>query len=124
MKTGIIRIPIYDCRVKIFIEKREKLLALTNKYLKVCDMQLFDEEADVPADGLFFRDENALGTYYIFYKSETLGMNVYHHEKCHFVEQLLVDRQISTRGEVRAYLDGWVSEKFSQFAKKHKLKIK
>lgn len=124
MIKGTIKVPIYDCCVKIFIEKRDILLPLINKYLKICEMEPFDLEKDVPADGLFFGDANAVGTYYIFYKKETLCMNTYHHEKCHFVEAVLRDREMSIRGESRAYLDGWMSEKFAKFAKKHKLKLK
>jgi hypothetical protein len=116
---GKFNVDVFDCTVHIIICKSIK--ASANYYLKQADATLIDYEPS----GLFFNPHiERIGNYYVFFQENDVTSDVINHEKSHLVEQVLLDRNITPKNEVRAYLDGYISRMFDSFFRKRKLKIK
>lgn len=71
----------------------------------------------------FFRPVEE-SVYYVFFDSDRLNVNEFNHEKSHLVEEILNNRDIKPKDEVRAYLDGFIAEKMTLFFKRRKIEIK
>lgn len=114
-------IDVYDCDVIVHIS--DDLTHSVNTYLKK-----FGDESDVETgcvyNGYFMRPQNSLDTYIVFYQSDSINQENVNHEKSHLVEQILVDRDIPSLGEPRAYLDAFISKKLNALLKKKGFKIK
>ena len=62
--------------------------------------------------------------YFIWFDINNIDVNTVNHEKSHLVEEILKDRNIKPSGEIRAYLDGLISEKIAAFFAYQKNNIK
>lgn len=116
-----IKIPIYGCTCKIIISKDiEKVI---NKYAK---KKKWDKDAYIKdgaqVHGYAVSNEN-LTEYYVFYSSESATVNYLIHEISHLVDYILGERDIEDKGEAKAYLIGYISEKVFDFVFKKSLLI-
>jgi hypothetical protein len=116
---GKFSVDVFDCTVNITITKSVK--ASVNYYLRRVGATLIDYEPS----GLFCNPNvERIGNYYIFLHEDDITSDVINHEKSHLVEAILMDRNITPKNEVRAYLDGYISRKIDSFFKVRKIKIK
>jgi hypothetical protein len=118
--TGGFNVPIYGCDVKIIISPTLK--RSVNYYLR----KHGEEKIEFEPAAFFFHPVNnpEKSIYYVFFDSDRLTTNELNHEKSHLVEEILKDRDIKPKDEVRAYLDGFISDKMDLFFKRRKGKIK
>lgn len=120
LQKGTIKVPIFDCEVKVIVGGYECELRRSINYR----LRAYDEEVfEVAPSGCMLAHSTYVGTYYLFFLKEDLSVDIINHEKSHLAEQILKDRQITSTGEVRAYLDGWLSHKLDLLLKK-KLRCK
>lgn len=120
---GKFDVDVYACSVHIVV----------SDYLKVAinaRLKAFSDESgedygriDFEPCGYCLRRNDRIGNYYVFLHKDHFDFNTFNHEKAHVVEWILKDRNIGNRGEVVAYLDGYVSQMFHKFFKKKKLKL-
>ena len=116
---GKFEVDVFDCTIHLVIAKSIK--ASANYYLRRADNTVIDYEPS----GFFCNPHTErIGNYYVFFQEDDVTTDVVNHEKSHLVEQILIDRDIKPKDEVRAYLDGYVSRMFDLFFKKRKIKIK
>lgn len=116
-KTGKFSVDVYDCEVYIVVTDRIK--QSINTYLRLNG----EDKLQYDVDGYIWRPQSVIGKYYLFFDIESLNVNCVNHEKSHLVDFILQDRLIRSTGEVKAHLDGFVSEKINNFFKKRKIKI-
>jgi hypothetical protein len=112
IKTNF-KIDVYDCFVYIICT--DKMKASINRCCKKYDKE--DKGIDYEPDGFFFRPEESIHSYYIWFDIKNITTNTVSHEKSHLIDAILQDRKIRPNGEQRAYLEGYVSEKFDAFFK-------
>lgn len=116
---GKFNVDVFDCTVHIIICKSIKNSA--NYYFRKADSTLIDYEPS----GLFCNPNvERIGNYYVFFQEDDVTSDITNHEKSHLVEAILLDRNITPKNEVRAYLDGYVSRMFDSFFRKRNIKIK
>jgi hypothetical protein len=116
---GKFNVDVFDCTVHVIITKSIK--ASVNYHLRRADAETIDYEPS----GLFCRPNvERIGNYYIFFHEDDVTSDIINHEKSHLVEAILLDRNITPKNEVRAYLDGYISRMIDSFFKKRKMKIK
>jgi hypothetical protein len=115
---GEFYVPIYDAFVKIIVA--DNLLRSINYHLT----KHGHKKEEKSPGGYFFYPHYEHGTYYLFFCKNTLTVNAVNHEKSHLIDQILIDRSIKPKDEVRAYLDGFVSNKVDLFFKRRKSKLK
>jgi hypothetical protein len=119
-KKGSFYVPIYNCIVNIIIsdDLRSSINSCYKKY-----KQKKIKKKDTPG-ALCFSPDDCSHTYYLFFDKDTIDINYINHEKSHLVEFILEERDIKARDEVRAYLDGFISEKSFQLFKRLKIRLK
>lgn len=115
-----IKLPIYDCSVKIIIESDIK--SIVNRYAAKKKWENGKNYLTYPVHGLTV-SESKMKDYYIFYKTESLTVNTIVHEISHVVDFILNEREIEDKGEAKAYLIGYISEKVFDFVFKKSLLI-
>lgn len=106
-------VAVYCCDVHVICCK--DIRKSVNYHCKKYDPK--DKGIDYQPDGFFFRPYEKIGSYYIWFDINTISVNTVNHEKSHLVEEILKDRKIKPKGEARAYLEGYISEKFDAFFK-------
>ena len=116
-KTGKFKVDVFDCTVYIVVS--DNIMKSINTYLRLNKEGILDYEVD----GYCWRPMSVIGTYYVFFDSDSVNLNGLNHEKSHLVEFILNDRGIREKGEVRSYLDGYVSKKMHDFFSKRKIKL-
>lgn len=111
MFHGKIFIPIFECTVKVVIAPNDvSMLRSINYYLR----KRKDSPWLTPPEAAFMVEHNDYSdSYILFFNKKNLTVNLINHEKSHVLEQILLDRQIRSTGEVRSYLDGWFSNKLT-----------
>ncbi len=116
-----IKIPIYKCTCHIVIDKEiEKVI---NKYVKNKKWEKhLAVEAGNELHGLAInpRDND---NFYIFYSSGSLTVNYIAHEISHMIDFIMDEKGIEDKGEARAYLTGYVSEKIFDYIFKKQILI-
>ncbi len=116
-----IKIPIYNCSCNIIIDNDiEKTINRYVKNRKWDKTTLMSEGQYV--HGLTVSNED-MKDYYIFYSIESLTVNYIIHEISHMIDFLITERDIEDKGEARAYLTGYISEKIFDFIFKKSLLI-
>ena len=114
------RVDVYSCVVHIIVcsDVRKSV----NYYCKKYDPE--DCGIEYKPDGFFFKPFEKIGTYYIWFDLANVTVNTINHEKSHLAEEILKDRGIRAHGEQRAYLEGFLSEKITEFFNHQRNNIK
>jgi hypothetical protein len=115
---GKFYVPIYDCHV--FITIADDPVNSLNYYLRKND----DGEIDYKIEGYCYKPNTGVGKYYLFFSWDSLSNDTFNHEKSHLVENILENRNIKPRDEVRSYLDGYISTRMYKFLNDRKIKLK
>ena len=119
---GKFKVDVFDCTIHITIAKSIK--NSVNYYLRQTGHEGSDL-IDFEPSGFFCNPHSErIGNYFIFFNEEDITIDVINHEKSHLVEQILTDRDIKPKDEIRSYLDGYVSRMIDLFFRKRKIKIK
>lgn len=116
---GIFKVPIYNCKVKIVVSDRLKSV-INRVYTKHNCIH----ETEEPGALCYNPGEAEIPVYYLFFDKTQLCLNFVNHEQSHLAEYILKDRGIKPHDEVRAFLDGFLSEKIHKFFKVRKIKLK
>lgn len=116
---GSFNVDVFGCEVKIIVA--DDLRRSLNWHFKKHNTDPITFE---PAGYCINFDNESVSEYYVFFQRQYLDVNTVNHEKSHLVEFILNDRGIRASGEVRSYLDGFISQKIDQFFKCRKIKIK
>lgn len=117
---GLFKVDVFDCIVHIVIS--DNIKQSINYHLKKFDQELLGCN-DHPAAYFCRPNPDRIGNYYVYFSHRWLDTVHINHEKSHLCEQILIDRSIKPKDEVRAYLEGFISQKLDAFFRKHKLKI-
>jgi hypothetical protein len=113
-------IDVYSCTVLIICCDNVK--RSVNRYCKKYDPD--DKGISYDVVGFFYKPDGAIKEYFIWFDINNIDVNTVNHEKSHLVEEILKDRNIKPSGEIRAYLDGLISEKIAAFFAYQKNNIK
>jgi len=118
---GKFKVDVFDCTIHIVIAKSIK--NSVNYYLTKAGQT--NSLIDYEPSGLFCNPHTErIGNYFIFFQEEDVTVDIINHEKSHLVEQILIDRDIKPKDEIRSYLDGYISRMVDLFFKKRKIKVK
>lgn len=116
-----IKIAVYDCTIKVVISK--DIRKVINSYVK---RKKWDKDTALPEDhnvhGLAISNED-MKEYYVFYDIEDVKVKFLTHEISHIVDFILVERDLEDKGEAKAYLTGYISEKIFDYILKKNLLI-
>src|SRR5688572_7936775 len=116
-----IKVPIYNCICHIIIDKDiEKII---NRYIK---KKKWDSDEIIPEGEEvhgWAHTEGDVTNYYIFYSIDSLTVTYLSHEISHMIDYIIEEKGIENKGEARAYLTGFVSEKIFDYVLKKGLLI-
>lgn len=116
-----VKIPIYNCVCHIIIDKDiEKVI---NRYIK---KKKWDADEIIPEGEEvhgWAHTEGDMTNYYIFYSLDSLTFGYVSHEISHMVDYIVGEKGIEDKGEARAYLTGYITEKINDYLLKKNLLI-
>lgn len=110
-KKAKFNIDVFDCTVHVIITDKPK--EVINAHFRANDCATIDY-APAGFCANFRANAGRIGNYYLIFDVNFIEVNTVNHEKSHLVEFILTDRSIRASGEIRSYLDGFLSKKITQ----------
>lgn len=118
----IIKIPVYSCKVIIYIEPE-----IGDTYRELLAKFKQEDDDDVGFDGLVMNTPGDVTTYHMLLATNALDQNVLTHESVHLAVKILKHRghdSLSGGDEPLAYLSGFIAAEIDKILIRNNIELK